>query len=142
MSDRIRSGMEQGRKMLGSRWDRICDSLRDVDPRIAEHLIGFAYGEVYPRPGLDLRSRELVAVTALTLQGLGPQLRTHVHAALDAGVGEDELMELFLHLALYAGFPTALFGATEAREVIRRRREKAEQPGTEASPEPTGGSAP
>ena len=74
--------------------------------------------------GLDLKSRELMAITALTLQGLGPQLETHLHAALEAGWSEAELMEAFLHLALYAGFPTALFGAKHARKVIRARAEK------------------
>jgi len=114
-------GMAQGRKMLGDKWDRIVEALEKVDPTLTREVVSYAYGEVYPRPGLDLRSRELMAITALTLQGLGPQLETHLHAALEAGWSEAELMEAFLHLALYAGFPTALFGAKHARKVIRAR---------------------
>jgi 4-carboxymuconolactone decarboxylase len=114
-------GMAQGRKMLGSRWDRIVEALEKVDPELTREVVGYAYGEVYPRPGLDLKSRELMAITALTLQGLGPQLETHLHAALEAGWSEAELMEAFLHLALYAGFPTALFGAKHARKVLEQR---------------------
>jgi 4-carboxymuconolactone decarboxylase len=100
------------------------EALRRVDDTLTDHVVGYAYGEVYPRPGLDLRSREVVALTALSIQGLGPQLRTHVHAALEAGMSEEELMECFLHIALYAGFPTALFGAQHARAVLDRRAEK------------------
>jgi 4-carboxymuconolactone decarboxylase len=130
--------MAQGRKMLGSKWDRIVAALERIDPVLTAEVVGYAYGEVYPRPGLDLRSRELMAITALTLQGLGPQLKTHVHAALEAGLSEAELMEAFLHLALYAGFPTALFGAGVAREALSERGEGRKRPqtrpGTRARP--------
>lgn len=121
MSASHEKGMQQGERMLGARWARIVEALEQVDVALAHEVVSYAYGEVYPRPGLDLRSRELMAITALTLQGLGPQLETHVHAALEAGWSEAELMEAFLHLALYAGFPTALFGAKHARKVLEAR---------------------
>lgn len=108
--------------MLGHRWDRLVEALQKADPTFAAYVTEFAYGEVYQRPGLDLRSRELVSIACLTLQGLKPQLKTHVLAALNVGVTEEELMELFIHLALYAGFPTALFGLTTAREVLDEQR--------------------
>jgi 4-carboxymuconolactone decarboxylase len=120
-SERTARGHEQGRRMLGHRWDRIVEALQKADPVFAAYVTEFAYGEVYPRPGLDIRSRELVAVSCLTLQGLKPQLKTHILAALEVGVSEEELLELFLHLALYAGFPTALFGLQTAREVLDER---------------------
>lgn len=119
---RVSRGHEQGRSMLGHRWDRVVEAVQAASPEFARYVVEFAYGEIYPRPGLDLRSREMVAVTCLTMQGLKPQLKTHLIAALEAGVSEDELMELFLHLALYVGFPTALFGLQTAREVIEERR--------------------
>lgn len=118
---RLARGHEQGKRMLGHRWDRLVEALEKADPIFASYVTEFAYGEVYPRPGLDLRSRELVAVSCLTLQGLKPQLKTHILAALEVGIEEDELLELFLHLALYAGFPTALFGLQTAREVLDER---------------------
>lgn len=134
MSQRVQRGMEQGRAMLGDRWDRIVNGLREIDPTLADEVIGYAYGEVYPRPELDLRSRELISLTALTMQGLGPQLQTHIHAALEAGLSESELMESFLHMALYCGFPTALFGAQQARAVLRRRAEAREAAGSPPAP--------
>jgi 4-carboxymuconolactone decarboxylase len=119
---RLLRGHEKGRAMLGGPWDRVVEALEAASPDFARYVVEFAYGEVYPRPGLDIRARELVAVTCLTMQGLKPQLETHVHAALESGVSEEELMELFIHLALYVGFPTALSGLKTAREVIERRR--------------------
>ena len=104
--------------MLGHRWERVVEALEKASPEFARYVVEFAYGEVYPREGLDLRSRELIAVTCLTLQGLRPELKTHVLAAMEAGVTEQELVELFIHLALYAGFPTALAGLKTAREVF------------------------
>lgn len=125
MTDRRDAGMAQGRHMLGARWDRVAARVEEISPLLADHVIGHAYGEVYPRPGLDLASRELMAITALTLQGLGPQLETHLIAALEAGLTPSQLEEAFLHLALYAGYPTALFGATHLRKVLDRRAESA-----------------
>ncbi|MBM3464231.1 MAG: carboxymuconolactone decarboxylase family protein [Armatimonadetes bacterium] len=107
--------------MLGHRWDRVVEAVEKAGPDFARYVTEFAYGEVYPRPGLDLRSRELVSVTCLTIQGLKPQLKTHLIAALNAGITPDELQELFIHLALYTGFPVALFGLTTAREVLEEQ---------------------
>lgn len=118
---RVQRGHEKGRDMLGHRWDRVVAALEAADADFARYVVEFAYGEVYSRPGLDIRSRELVAITCLTVQGLKPQLKTHVLAALNSGVSEVELMELFIHLALYVGFPIALFGLKTAREVIGER---------------------
>ena len=113
--------MQQGELMLGKKWDRIVDALENIDPKLTEEVVSYAYGEIYPRKGLDLRSKELISITALCIQGLGPQLKTHIHAALQAGLTEEELSEAFIHLALYVGFPTALFGAKHARTVIEER---------------------
>lgn len=107
--------------MLGHRWDRVVAALEKGSGDFAAYVTEFAYGEVYNRPGLDMRSRELVSVACLTMQGLKPQLKTHVLAALNVGVTEEELMELFIHLALYTGFPVALFGLNTAREVLDER---------------------
>ena len=117
----LERGHKKGREMLAHRWDRVVDALNEAGTDFAKYVLEFAYGEVYLRPGLDMRSRELIAVTCLTLQGLMPQLETHVHAALDAGITEAELEEVFIHLALYAGFPTALFGLKTVRKVLRTR---------------------
>lgn len=111
-------GLEQMRLMLGDKADRIAANLEAVDTELARRVLGWAYGDVFPREGLDLRSRELVSVACLTLLNLPRQLKTHVIAALNAGATETELRETFLHVAMFAGFPLALSGAAVLDEVL------------------------
>ena len=73
------------------------------------HAEAFAFGDIYGRPGLDARSRQLVTIGVLTaLGGCEPQLKVHVGAALNVGLTPDEIVEAMLHAAVYAGFPRAL----------------------------------
>ena len=72
-------------------------------------MIEFAFGDIYSRKGLDLRSRELVAIAALAADGRAtPQLRLHVESAQSAGVSRTEIIEVLMQVALYAGIPVAL----------------------------------
>jgi len=120
MSDDAESpGRRMGRQVLGDKWDRIEKMLVELNPDLAGYVRDFAYGEVYARPGLGLRERELISMACLAVQRLPDQLKTHVHGALNAGVKPDEIREAFIHMALYAGFPTALAGLKVAEEVIR-----------------------
>lgn len=105
-------------KVLGPKAATIRAMLERTNPDLAKYVTEFAYGEVYARPGLGLRERELLAVCALTMLNLKPQLKTHVHGALNCGVTRVELEETFLHIALYAGFPAALSGLLTAKEVF------------------------
>lgn len=99
----------------------ILEALRDIAPDLATMAIGFVYGEIYPRPGLALRQRQLITVAALAaMGGLEPQLRFHLAGALHAGCTPDELVELMHHLVVYAGFPVALNGSAVAREVFAK----------------------
>ena len=76
---------------------------------LGRYIMEFAFGDIYSRPGLSLRDRELTAVAALTvLAGREPQLRVHLAAALNVGVTTKELEEVIIHTVPYAGFPTAI----------------------------------
>ena len=129
IEERRRRGHEKGREMLGERWERVVAAVERAGHDFANYVTEFAYGEVYNRPGLDMRSREMIAVTCLAIQGLKPQLKTHILSSLRVGVTEDELLELFIHMALYVGFPTALFGLNAAREVIEALRREQDASG-------------
>ena len=83
------------------------------------YLIEFPFGDIYSRPGLDLRSREIAVIAALTALGNAtPQLKAHLQAALNVGVTREEIVEVLMQMAVYAGFPAALNGLTAAREVF------------------------
>jgi 4-carboxymuconolactone decarboxylase len=100
----------------------ISEALKDVAPDLARMAISFAYGEIYSRPALDLRQRQFVTVAALaTMGGVEPQLRFHIAGALNVGCTPREMVELMIHLVVYAGFPAALNGVSAAKAVFRER---------------------
>ena len=86
---------------------------------LGRYIVEFAFGDVYSRPGLSLRDRELATVAVLTaLGGRDLQLRVHLGAALRAGLTEAEIEEVIIHTVLYAGFPTAINAMNVFREVL------------------------
>jgi 4-carboxymuconolactone decarboxylase len=103
------------------------DSLRDVLPDIDRFAVDFFCGDIYGRGVLDLRTRELLTVTALASMGTAPaQLRTHINGALNIGWSRPEIVEALLQVILVAGFPAALNGLAAAREVFAARDDRGE----------------
>jgi 4-carboxymuconolactone decarboxylase len=81
--------------------------------------IEFAFGDLYARTALDLRSRELIAIAALAVRGnAASQLRTHVGSAASVGITREEIVEVLMQTALYAGFPSALNALSECRDLL------------------------
>ncbi len=82
--------------------------LVEADPDLADLILRVAYGEVFERPQLDLRTRELLAVALLSALGAERELPTHLRGALRCGASVAELRETILQVAMFAGFPRAL----------------------------------
>lgn len=123
--DRYTRGLEKLKEIDGEAGERVIQSLKDVAPDLARYVIEFPFGDVYSRPGLDLKSREIATVAALTALGnAAPQLKVHIHGALNVGCSREEIVEIIIQMAVYAGFPAALNGIFAAREVFRERDEK------------------
>ncbi|MFD8782767.1 carboxymuconolactone decarboxylase family protein [Kitasatospora sp. NPDC059599] len=102
--------------------ERVVASLADIAPVLADHIVDFAFADVYARPALDLKSRELATVAACTALGTAhPQLRVHLHGLLNVGGTREEAIETIVQMAVYAGFPAALNGIAAAREVFADR---------------------
>jgi 4-carboxymuconolactone decarboxylase len=105
--------------ITGGDTKRRLETLTDIAPELGEWITDFAYGDVVSRPGLDLRSRELATVAALTALGnAAPQLKSHIGGALNAGCTPQEILEVIMQMAVYAGFPASLNGISAAREVF------------------------
>ena len=120
--DRRGRGMRALEEITGGAGEAVVESLRDIAPDLAEWIIDFSYGDVMTRPGLDLRSRELATVAALTALGNAqPQLRVHIAGALKVGCRPQEIIEVILQMAVFAGFPAAINALIVAREVIEGR---------------------
>jgi 4-carboxymuconolactone decarboxylase len=116
---RYLKGLAKLREIDGQAGEQVVASLADIAPDFARYLIEFPFGDIYTRPGLDLRSREIAVIAALTAMGTAtPQLKVHLHAALNVGVTQDEIVEVIMQMAVYAGFPAALNGLFAARGVF------------------------
>jgi 4-carboxymuconolactone decarboxylase len=122
--DRYQRGWKKLREIDGEAGERVVESLRDIAPDFARYLIEFPFGDVYSRPGLDLKSREIAVVAALTALGnAAPQLKVHIQGALNVGCTRQEVVEIIMQMAVYAGFPAALNGLFAAKEAFRERDE-------------------
>jgi 4-carboxymuconolactone decarboxylase len=124
--DRTPSRFETGLKTLaeidGKAGEALMQGCSDIAPDFAKILIEFPFGDIYSRPGLDLKSREMVAVAALAAVGNAlPQLKGHIGAALNVGVTRTEIVEILMQIAIHAGFPPALSGLSAAKEVFAAR---------------------
>jgi 4-carboxymuconolactone decarboxylase len=102
--------------------ERVIESLKDVAPDLGQYVVEFAFGEIYQRPVLDLRQRQLVTITALTtLGGAEPQLEVHINAGLNVGLTAREIVEAILHCVPYTGFPRVLNAIFVAKRVFQER---------------------
>jgi 4-carboxymuconolactone decarboxylase len=97
-------------------------------PDLGTLAVEFNYGQIFSRPGLDLKSRLLAAVAGLTALGNTKQLKFYINGALNGGWTQEEILEAMLQMVIYAGFPVALNTIlTVANEVFYERNEKEKQ---------------
>jgi 4-carboxymuconolactone decarboxylase len=121
--DRRERGLQALAEITGGSGEATVASLRDIAPELAEWIIEFSYGDVLSRPGLDRRTRQLATIAALTsLANAQPQLKVHIEGALNVGCKPQEVIEVILQMAVFAGFPAAINALNVAREVFRTRR--------------------
>ena len=117
-SERFLRGLARLRELDGELADRLLTSLIDVAPDFACYVVEFPFGDIYTRPGLDLKTREIATIAALTALGYAPgQLKAHIAAALNVGCTRAEIAEVIMQMAVYAGFPAALNGLAAMKEV-------------------------
>jgi 4-carboxymuconolactone decarboxylase len=121
-NQRYKRGIEALRRVNDEGITSLIRSMEAVAPDLASYVIEFAYGDIYTRPGLLAKQRELCIVAALTALGnREDQLRDHIQAALNIGCTREELVETILMMAVYAGFPVAIKGMQIAREMLLRK---------------------
>ncbi|MEM5786353.1 MAG: carboxymuconolactone decarboxylase family protein [Syntrophobacteraceae bacterium] len=102
--------------------DKVISSLQDMAPEMSDFLVEFAYGDVFSRPALDPRSREIATIAALTALGnVAPQLKWHIGAALNIGITPAQIIDIMYVSAVYHGFPAALNGIAAVREVFSEK---------------------
>ncbi len=142
MHSRYQLGLEKLKQIDGEAGEKIIASLKDIAPDFARYVIEFPFGEIYPRPGLDLRTRELATVAALTAMGTAPgQLRVHIEGALNVGATRTEITEVIMQMAIFAGFPAALNGLAAAKEIFAARNDGDQAGRSAADMQPKTGAA-
>ncbi len=117
--DRYARGWQKLKEVDDVAGERVVEAMADISPDLGRYIVEFGFGDVYSRPGLTLREREIATIAALTALGnAAPQLKVHIAAGLNVGLTRDEVVETILQMALYAGFPAALNGMFAAKEVF------------------------
>lgn len=118
-SEKFELGMALFRKIDPQVADSFMDLVSDISPEFASYTVEFVLGEVLSREGLDLRTRELVAIGTLAAMGtVAPQLEMHIGGALRNGATKQEVVEVILQVAVYAGFATASNALRIAKKVF------------------------
>ncbi len=116
---RYERGWETLEKINSQAGERILDLLKDISPEMAKLVIEFPYGDIYSRPGLNMKTRELITIASLTTLGFAKdQLKAHVFNALNCGCTKEEIVEVMMQMSIYAGFPAALNALFVAGEVF------------------------
>ena len=117
-TDRYRKGRDRFLEVHDEKALGAVEGLGDLGRSIIE----FVYGDIYLRPGLSLRDRELAAVATLVALGRSAQIPQHLRAALKAGVTADELREVILQTAAIAGFPPAMNAMSTLKTILGEER--------------------
>ena len=123
-SDRFNAGWEKLREIDGEAGEKVINSLKDISPDLGKFIIEYAFGDIYTREGLDLKSKEIAVVAALTAMGTAqPQLKVHINGALNTGSNINELKEVILQMSVYSGFPSSINAMNILKEVLKERQE-------------------
>jgi 4-carboxymuconolactone decarboxylase len=120
--DRFEHGWETVRKINADGAQKQWDALSAISPDFARWIVESAYCDVLGRAELPLRDREIATLAALTTLGNAPgQLRAHIEGALNVGLTKDEIVEVLMQMAVYAGVPAAINAMQIAGEVFAAR---------------------
>ena len=122
MTDRYKQGLENFRRITGRAGKSLTDTFQKTAPDLERYLMEFVFGDIYSRTALDVKSRQLAAISALAALGTcQPQLVVHINGALNVGCTEAEIVEVVLAVAIFAGFPAAINAMVIAKQVFADR---------------------
>lgn len=114
---------ERGKRILDElhpdAYGAVKDAMADIAPDFADFISDFAFGDIYGRQDLALRDRQITTIAALAALGTAaPQLKVHIQAGLRVGLSRQEIVEILMQIAVYAGFPAALNALATAKEAF------------------------
>jgi len=116
--DSAKKGMELRARLWGEKAAKDGDAfLRSFDEGFATFLNEQLFGTIWNRPGLPVKLRSMLTLTALMALGRGPELRLHMRGALNLGIPAEEIKEVIVHVSQYSGVPTAIEAIRAFNEV-------------------------
>ncbi|MBO6637335.1 MAG: carboxymuconolactone decarboxylase family protein [Roseitalea sp.] len=120
------SRLARGKRILseidGEAGEAVIAALADIAPDFATYVMEYPFGDIYARQGPGRRDRQIATIAGLTALGNAqPQLKVHIGAGLNVGLTREEIVEVIMHMSVYAGFPAALNGLFAAKEVFAQR---------------------
>lgn len=122
-SKRFKTGWNKLKEIDGEAGEKVIQSLSDIYPELGTFIIEYAFGDIYSREALDLQSKEIAVVAALTAMGNAqPQLKVHINGALNTKSSINEVKEVILQMSVYSGFPSCINAMNALREVLEDRR--------------------
>lgn len=124
---RYRRGLKALNQISKASGEAVVKSFEDIAPDLGRYILEFSYGDVFSRPNLDLKTRELATVSALT--GLNTTaselpLKVHINGALNVGANRQEIIEAIMHMIPYVGFVKVQQAMAIAETVFQERSAK------------------
>jgi 4-carboxymuconolactone decarboxylase len=134
--ERHAAGMKIRRTVLGdAHVDRAIATTTDLTAEFQDLITRYAWGEIWTRPGLDVRTRRVLVIGTMVALGRWDELRLHVQAALaEGGLSADDLKEIVLQQAIYCGVPAAHAALGIIRETLEGISGRDAVPGTSQDP--------
>jgi 4-carboxymuconolactone decarboxylase len=117
--DRYDAGLRVRKEVLGeAHVERSLAKRNAFNTEFQELITRYAWGEIWTRPGLDHRTRRLIVLAITAGMGRWEEFRLHMRAALEGGIPVDDIKEVLLQTAIYAGVPAANTGFHAAQEIM------------------------
>jgi 4-carboxymuconolactone decarboxylase len=121
MNKRYQQGIKKLEEILGDKGASVVDAISNMSPDFARLYVEVPFTDIYSRGVLENKTRELLAIAALTCIGdVAPQLETHIYGALNVGCTRDEIMEAIIQMSVFAGFPRTIKGLTVAHNIFSK----------------------
>jgi 4-carboxymuconolactone decarboxylase len=115
----LEKGLELRKKLLGKRASGAATALAELAPDLEEMINEVLFGRVWTRPGLEPKMRSAITIASLMAMQRLPQLKGHIANGLNMGLSKQEIIEILIHIAFYAGVPTAVNAFQLAKEVFQ-----------------------
>lgn len=118
-SNRYIRGQAALSRIHGHIGEGVMDTLKDIAPDFVRLIIEFPYGDIYSRGVLSPKERQIATIASLTTLGNSPaELKAHIQGGLNVGCTRQEIVEIIIQMAVYAGFPNAVNAMLVAKEVF------------------------